>query len=121
MRVTRGPGRAQSILAGKSANSPVAQAASRVPADPYLLWLDGQGHVSLLCPSRDHKFGGRLSGDSAPVTVDCPGGPDEGLTTPVPGGLETVLLLVRRTPLPPGIDLAASIVRKAVRFAYRGK
>ncbi len=43
------------------------------------------------------------------MTVDCPEALDEGLTMKGPGGLETVLLLVRRTPLPPGIDLAASI------------
>jgi hypothetical protein len=79
------------------------------PAYPYLLWLDGQGHVSLLYPRRDHKFGGRPSGDSARATVDCPEALDEGLTMTGPGGLETALLLVRRTPLPSSIDLVATI------------
>ena len=32
---------------------------------------------------------------------------DEGLRMKGPGGLETALLLVRRTPLPSNIDLAA--------------
>ena len=44
-----------------------------------------------------------------------------------PGGLETALLLVRRTPLPPGIDLADSIgplppspLRNELEVAVRG-
>ncbi len=44
-----------------------------------------------------------------------------------PGGLETALLLVRRTPLPPNIDLAASIgplppspLRNELEVAMRG-
>ena len=44
-----------------------------------------------------------------------------------PGGLETALLLVRRTPLPPSVDLAASIgslppspLRNELEVAKRG-
>ena len=112
------------LLAGEQVH---LEARLNQPAYPYLLWLDGQGHVSLLYPRRDHKFGGSLSGDSAPVTVDCPEALDEGLTMTGPGGLETALLLVRRTPLPPGIDLAASIgplppspLRDPLEVAKRG-
>jgi eukaryotic-like serine/threonine-protein kinase len=79
------------------------------PAYSYLLWLDGQGHVSLLYPRQDHKFGSSPPDGSARESVQSPEALDKGLTMKGPGGLETALLLVRRTPLPPSIDLAASI------------
>ena len=52
------------------------------PAYAYLLWLDGQGHVSLLYPRQDSKFGSSPSGGSARETRAQPGGagrvaPDE--------------------------------------------
>ncbi len=71
--------------------------------------VDGQGHVSLLYPRQDHKFGSSPSDGSARDTVHSPEAQDEGLKMKGPGGLETVLLLVRRTPLPPSTDLAAAI------------
>ncbi len=79
------------------------------PAYSYLLWLDGQGHVSLLYPRQDHKFGSSPSDGSARETVHSPEAVDEGLKMKGPGGLETALLLVRRTPLPPSVDLVSSI------------
>src|SRR5262249_25754832 len=48
------------------------------PAHAYLLWLDGQGHVSLLYPRDDGKFGSRPSGGSARETVHSPEARDEG-------------------------------------------
>jgi serine/threonine protein kinase len=96
------------LLAGEQVH---LEARVNQPAYPYVLWLDGQGHVSLLYPHRDQKFGGRPSGTSARVTVDCPEAVDEGFRMIGPGGLETALLLVRRTPLPPDIDLTVSIGR----------
>jgi serine/threonine protein kinase len=97
------------------------------PAYPYLLWLDGQGHVSLLYPRQDHKFGGSPFDGSARETVHSPEARDEGLRMKGPGGLETALLLVRRTPLSPSIDLAASIgplppspLRSQLEVAKRG-
>jgi hypothetical protein len=97
------------------------------PAYPYLLWLDGQGHVSLLYPRQDHKFGGSPFDGSARETVHSPAARDEGLTMKGPGGLETALLLVRRTPLSPSVDLAASIgplppspLRSQLEVAKRG-
>jgi hypothetical protein len=112
------------LLAGEQVH---LEARLNQPAYPYLLWLDGQGHVSLLYPRRDHKFGGSPSGDSPRFTVDCPEALDQGLKMTGPGGLETALLLVRRTPLPPGIDLAASIgilpptpLRNPLEVAKRG-
>jgi len=77
----------------------------------YLLWLDGQGHVSQLYPRDDGKFGSRPSGGSARETVHSPEALDEGHRMSGPGGLETALLLVRRTSLPRGTDLAAVIGR----------
>ncbi len=80
------------------------------PAYSYLLWLDGQGHASLLYPRDDGKFGSRpSSGGSARETVHSPEARDEGHSMQGAGGLETVLLMVRRTPLPTGMDLAGLI------------
>jgi serine/threonine protein kinase len=76
------------------------------PAHAYLVWLDGQGHVSLLYPRDDRKFGSRPSGDRARETFHSPEAVDEGHKMTGPSGLETVLLLARHTPLPPGTDLA---------------
>jgi len=81
------------------------------PAYVYLLWLDGQGHASLLYPRDDGKFGSRPSGGSARETVHSPDALDEWHRMSGPGGLETVLLLVRRKPLPPGTDLAGLVGR----------
>jgi serine/threonine protein kinase len=79
------------------------------PAYVYLLWLDGRGKVSLLFPRADGKFGSRPSDGKARETVHSPEALDDWLPMEGPGGLETVLLLARRTPLPPGTDLAAMI------------
>jgi hypothetical protein len=96
------------LLAGEQVH---LEARLNQPAYPYLLWLDGQGHVSLLYPRKDLKFGGSPAGESARETVHSPEALDEGLKMKGPGGLETALLLVRRTPLPPGTDLANLIGR----------
>ena len=97
------------------------------PAYPYLLWLDGQGHVSVLYPRQDHKFGGSPVVEHARATLDSPEALDGGHKMKGPGGLETALLLVRRTPLPPSIDLTASIgplpaspLRNELEVAVRG-
>jgi eukaryotic-like serine/threonine-protein kinase len=79
------------------------------PAYAYLLWIDGQGHVSVLYPRTDGKFGSRPSGGSARETVHSPEALDEWHRMSGPGGLETVLLLVRRQPLPPGTNLAGLV------------
>src|SRR5205823_4488965 len=62
--------------------------------------------VSLLYPRDDGKFGSRPSGDRARDAVHSPEALDEGHRMSGPGGLETVLLLARRIPLPPGMDLS---------------
>ena len=112
------------LLAGEQVH---LEAHLNQPAYSYLLWLDGQGHVSLLYPRQDHKFGSSPSDGSARETVHSPKAVDEGLKMKGPGGLETALLLVRRTPLSPTIDLAASIgllppspLRNQLEVAKRG-
>ncbi len=79
------------------------------PAHAYLFWIDGQGNASLLYPRDDGKFGSAPSDGSPRETVHSPGALDEGHPMSGPGGLETVLLLARRTPLPTGIDLVGLV------------
>ncbi len=97
------------------------------PAYPYLLWLDGQGHISVLYPRQDHKFGGSPVVEHVRATLDSPEALDGGHKMKGPGGLETALLLVRRTPLPSTVDLAASLgplrpspLRSELEVAVRG-
>jgi hypothetical protein len=59
--------------------------------------------------------------------VHVPEALDQGLKMKGPGGLETALLLVRRTPLPSTMDLAASVgplrpspLRNELEVAVRG-
>jgi predicted Ser/Thr protein kinase len=96
-------------------------------AHSYLLWVDGQGKASLLYPRQDGKYGSSPTGGSARETVHSPEALDEGLTMKGPGGLETALLVVRRTPLPQGVDLVESIgvlppspLRNELEVAVRG-
>jgi predicted Ser/Thr protein kinase len=79
------------------------------PTHVYLIWIDGQGHADLLYPRSDDKYGAEPSGDLARETVHSPAALDEGHRMTGPGGLETVLLLARRTPLPAGTDLVALV------------
>jgi serine/threonine protein kinase len=97
------------------------------PAYLYLLWLDGQGQVSVLYPRQDGRFGSSPSGGTARDTVHSPEALDRGLRMKGPGGLETALLLVRRKPLAPNIDLTALIgplpkspLRNELEVAVRG-
>lgn len=97
------------------------------PAYAYIVWVDGQGNASLIYPRDDGKYGTRPTGGAARETVQSPEALDEGHRMKGPGGLETVLLLVRRQPLPPGHDLAgligpfpASPLRAGLVFATRG-
>ncbi len=81
---------ARPLLAGDHVH---LEARLNQPAYVYFLWLDGQGHVSLLYPRDDGKFGSRPSGGSARETVHSPEALDEWHPMEGPGGLETVLLL----------------------------
>jgi predicted Ser/Thr protein kinase len=87
------------------------EARLNLPAYAYLLWLDGQGQVASLYPWSDRKFGSRPVGEVALAEVHSPAELSKGWPLNGPGGLETALLLVRRTPLPPGTDLARLIGR----------
>jgi serine/threonine protein kinase len=77
----------------------------------YLLWLDSQGEVASLYPWHDRHFGMRPEKEAERETVVSPLAVDEGWPIQGPGGLETALLLARRTPLPATTDLAALIGR----------
>jgi eukaryotic-like serine/threonine-protein kinase len=97
------------------------------PAHVYLLWLDGQGKVSQLYPRDDRKYGSQPSGGAARDTVESPAALDEGHPMKGAGGLETVLLLARRTPLAEGTNLAGLIgplspspLRNELEIAKRG-
>jgi serine/threonine protein kinase len=81
------------------------------PAYAYLLWLDSQGQVVSLHPWSNHQFGPRPTEETEQETVQSPAALDEGWPMKGPGGLETALLLVRRTRLPADTDLAALIGR----------
>jgi hypothetical protein len=74
------------------------------PAHAYLLLLDSQGQVDLLYPWDREK--GKLPADLKPETeLHSPTRLDQGWPMEGPSGLETVLLLVRREPLPENVDL----------------
>ena len=81
----------------------------------------------MLYPRQDNKFGGSPVVEHARETLDSPEALDGGHRMKGPGGLETALLLVRRTPLPSDIDLAAAIgplapspLRNELEVAVRG-
>jgi hypothetical protein len=94
------------LLAGEQVH---VEARLNQPAHAYLVWVDGTGRVSVLYPRDDGKFGSEPPPYRARQTFDSPSAIDEGHTMTGPGGLETVLLLVRRTPLPSDTDVAALV------------
>jgi hypothetical protein len=78
------------------------------PAYLYLLWLDSRGRVDPLYPwARDFRT---LPAAEAPrAHLDCPPEMDRGWPLHGPGGLETALLLARRTRLPAAAELTEVI------------
>jgi serine/threonine protein kinase len=78
------------------------------PAYLYLLWLDGKGNVDRLYPwSRDSQSPMEAI---LPLThLDFPTEVDRGLPLQGPSGLETAILLARRSPLPGSTDLVKLI------------
>ena len=96
------------------------------PAYLYLLWLDSQGRVDPLYPwARDFRT--PSVADASRAHLDYPPEADQGLPVQGPSGLETSLLLARRTPLPATTDLAAVIgplppapLRDPLEYAVRG-
>jgi serine/threonine protein kinase len=87
------------------------------PAHAFLLYLTGQGEVLPLYPWNDNDEGKlrvkSLAGELPPLSavreVDSPRRWPMGWQLEGPGGLETVLLLARRTPLPAGLRLGALV------------
>jgi hypothetical protein len=79
------------------------------PACVYLLWLDGQGKITPLYPWIDQDFAKLPAEVQAVSELHDPPQRDKGWPVVGPSGLETILMLARRTPLPPDIDLAAEI------------
>jgi tRNA A-37 threonylcarbamoyl transferase component Bud32 len=85
----------------------------------YLLWLDGQGRATPLYPWNDllieHDLTARPPERPPQQIVTSPmGSPDDrpkGWPLDDHDGLETVLLLARRTPLPADVDLAGIVGR----------
>jgi serine/threonine protein kinase len=97
------------------------------PAYVYLLWLDGQGKITPLYPWLEQDFS-KLPAE-VPVESELHDPPqrDKGWPVEGPSGLETILMLARRTPLPPGTDLTAetgtlppSPLRDPLEIAVRG-
>src|SRR5262249_47149480 len=79
------------------------------PAYSYILLLDSQGAVNPLYP---WKPGSSLANSPVPplaTEVHSPPQLDRGWALDDNSGLETVLLLARRTPLPAGYDLSGKI------------
>ncbi len=109
---TPGPGGKRGLTVGEDDDAlPVRkgelvhlEARVNQPAYIYLIWVDSQGQVDPLYPwDRDFKV---LPPPKSPQTV-LHSPPEESRGWPVQGtsGLETAMLLVRRTPLPEGTDL----------------
>jgi hypothetical protein len=134
VRVWSTDGRKRELKSGEPSGLPLLagekvrlEARLNQPAYAYMFWVDGQGHASLIYPREDGKYGTHPTGGFARETVQSPEALDEGHRMKGPGGSETVLLLVRRQPLPSGTDLAsligplpASPLRAGLVFAARG-
>jgi serine/threonine protein kinase len=75
----------------------------------YLLWLDGQGKITPLYPWIEQDFS-KLPAE-VPVASELHDPPelDKGWPVEGPSGLETILMLARRTPLPAGTNLTAEL------------
>jgi serine/threonine-protein kinase len=82
------------------------------PAYVYLLWVDGKGEVDALYPwGRDQDWKSPPPPAGPKQVVHSPAEVQEGWPIEGSGGLETVLLLARRTPLPADVKLAEVLGR----------
>ena len=93
----------------------------------YLVWVDGQGQVHSMYPWTDRRFAALPGEQVARTELHNPPRVDEGWPAEGPSGLETVLLLGRRTQLPAGVDvkqelgvLPPSPLRDPREWALRG-
>jgi hypothetical protein len=81
------------------------------PAHAYLVWIDGEGRAKVLYPRRGDGLEGPRDPAEPRQSVASPEAFDDAWPVTGPGGLETALLLARRTTLPPGVDLAEVVGR----------
>jgi hypothetical protein len=83
------------------------------PAHVYLVWLDSQGQVFPLYPWNDDKVVRSLADPPPPrppqTEVHSPRTAAKGWLLDNHAGLETILLLARREPLPAGVSWADAI------------
>jgi serine/threonine protein kinase len=82
------------------------------PAYVYLLWIDGKGDATPLYPWNDDKIEVESAATPPPPVgkakeVRNPGRVSKGWAVDDTAGLDTILLLARREPWPPGRSLAA--------------
>jgi tRNA A-37 threonylcarbamoyl transferase component Bud32 len=80
------------------------------PAFIYLLWIESQGVVKPLYPWNPATgFQGGMPAVSARTHLDSPAEIDRGWEVRSPSGLETAVLLVRRSPLPPDVRVSSLV------------
>ncbi len=79
------------------------------PAYVYILWFDGQGEVTPLYPWIDQDFKNLPRTVRSTSELKEPPELHKGWPVEGPSGLETILMLARRTPLSADADLAAVI------------
>ena len=75
------------------------------PAYVYVLWIDSQGGALPVYPWTPGDWAARRSPESPIDRLSLPPEADEGWPIRGPGGVETLLLLAREEPLPPGFQL----------------
>ncbi len=75
------------------------------PAYVYVLWIDSQGRALPVYPWTPGDWAARRSPESPIDRLSLPPEADEGWPIRGPGGVETLLLLAREEPLPPGFQL----------------
>lgn len=81
------------------------------PAYVYLLWVSPDGTTVPIYPWDSERFAGWdaplvANSDRTSDYILCPLNPDEGFEIVEPAGIQTVVLLARRTPLDGNVDLA---------------
>jgi hypothetical protein len=105
---------APGVLPLKPGDRFAVEAEMKPPAYLYILWIDADGSVDPVYPWKpghweerptEEKPVGRLR---VPEAADRPFGGTFGIKESVQG-METLVLLARETPLPPGVDLKAEL------------
>jgi hypothetical protein len=92
-----------------------AEARLKEPAHVFLLWLDSEGKVTPLYPWNAgtkivrKTLAGAPPEQSPQAVVQSPGAADDGWKVGGKSGLDTILLLARRTPLPADSSLGEII------------